>query len=55
MNFASIIVEMDSQEYSVYFRTIRRRVDGLVPIENVFEGRHFFTAGFLRGGYYGSG
>jgi len=27
INMASIIGEMDSQEYSVYFRTIRQRVD----------------------------
>jgi hypothetical protein len=46
IGMAHIIVEMDSQEYNMYFRTIGCSPDP--PIESVREGRHFFVVGFWR-------
>ena len=53
MGAASIIAEIDSQEYSLYFSTIRQKVDA--PYQKCSRGQALFRSWISGGGHYGCG
>ena len=50
---ANIIVEMDSQEYNMYFGTIRQRAQA--PGQKYTREQALFRSWILGGAHYGSG
>jgi len=50
MRVANIIVEMDSHEYSMYFETIRMRVD--VPDRKCTRGQALFRSWIFGSAHY---
>ena len=53
MGVASITVQMDSQEYNMYFRTIRQRAQA--PGRKYSRGQALFCSWIFGGGHYGRG
>ena len=53
MGAAGIIVEMDSQEYNMYFRTIKQRAQA--PGQKYTREQALFRSWILGGAHYGRG